>query len=550
MVHLKRFLPVFFAIILLFAAVGCGSSDNQANILSQEIGQKTVTEEGVLKALGVNLGQKGTHLLQKNTNEIVLVFSNYVDLDSEKYLGKKVSVTGSLLKGKKGEKDVIAVESIQTLGAGADTALKVYEDADLGFRVEYPGILTPAKSQSRVAFQNSEDSGQMIVISRIALPSGMNLEKYLSDILDVAESARSSTTIGTLFGYQVASPDDALIDIYVESGNAVFDFSHLSEKSVSHDQYREYFLTMAKSFSLISQAKAPDAPTSEVTDDMKAPESTTNVSEEQKMKGADTQTPEVLIDDTAKEVPAVVSAPVAEPSPVNTTSEAEPPTDSTEKDSQKSVMISIQTNISTIAPDPSENGGWKTTKFEFVEPNYVYVEYNDATERRKLLLTFQNDGGSITTAVVGYFQTDEDENWETVSGSNAAYGKERIVYSGADSEESFTQLPGYRYFESSTYHFKIQYPSAWYFSGSAGVYSFSDKPVEADNTLVTLEVRKQGLSGISGASSEINGFTILVTEEEGVSVVYAGKDDSRSYRLSGAAFYKSILETMAGTITD
>ncbi|MBI2453257.1 hypothetical protein HYV56_00985 [Candidatus Peregrinibacteria bacterium] len=112
-------------------------------------------------------------------------------------------------------------------------------------------------------------------------------------------------------------------------------------------------------------------------------------------------------------------------------------------------------------------------------------------------------------------------------------------------EEESQPLPlqsGYTLFESSSLHFKIQYPSSWYFEGTSGTYYFSDKPIGENENLLTLEIAQ---------GSEIPNEKIKKTEEEGKMLfVVRSNIEGRVYKIKTSKDNEKIAEIMAKSIED
>ncbi|MFA6917558.1 MAG: hypothetical protein WC285_01825 [Candidatus Gracilibacteria bacterium] len=111
-----------------------------------------------------------------------------------------------------------------------------------------------------------------------------------------------------------------------------------------------------------------------------------------------------------------------------------------------------------------------------------------------------------------------------------------------NSEVFTADIEGMSSFESSIYHFIVQYPEDWYYAGVKGTtpdilhrYAFSDKSVDGDSGLVNLEVMAE--SKPNGQSTSGGIFTVYTTV------------DGRTYKISGETAYKDIILAIAKSIT-
>lgn len=106
---------VFFFAIILLTTTGCFSKNTIGS--SQETTGKPKIERldsktGLLKSLGIDLGEKGSHLIEEENGQITLLYSDYIDLNNEKYINKKVTVNGKITIGTEGQKNILKVENI------------------------------------------------------------------------------------------------------------------------------------------------------------------------------------------------------------------------------------------------------------------------------------------------------------------------------------------------------------------------------------------------------------------------------------------------------
>ncbi len=89
--------------------------------------------------------------------------------------------------------------------------------------------------------------------------------------------------------------------------------------------------------------------------------------------------------------------------------------------------------------------------------------------------------------------------------------------------------------ESSTFGFKMSYPSSWYYLGDAGVYRFAAQDLEKDGSEALITMK---LNSSEAAGTRVDGAKVLVTV----------KVEGRSYTLSGPAEYQKLMQTMADSI--
>ncbi len=89
--------------------------------------------------------------------------------------------------------------------------------------------------------------------------------------------------------------------------------------------------------------------------------------------------------------------------------------------------------------------------------------------------------------------------------------------------------------ESSTFGFKMSYPSAWYYLGDAGVYRFAAQDLEKEGSEAML-------------SMKVNSGEAVGTRADGAKVSVTVQVEGRTYTLSGPAEYQKLMQTMAESI--
>lgn len=204
-------------------------------------------------------------------------------------------------------------------------------------------------------------------------------------------------------------------------------------------------------------------------------------------------------------------------------------------------------NLAAIAEVIKKTIDKKVTKFEFVEPNYVYVYYEntDGSEKRSELLTYEVSGeGEVSTTQIGLFKPGTQRDWEIISGENPIAKMERTVISVSDDvlAQVTTVKEGFRYLESKPLKFRIQYPSNWYYARSGNGYAFSDQPVSDSNVLLTLRITRSG-------GEEVIPRFLGINKLSGGKVSISYQDSTGTvYDIIGAEKYTDLISKMIQTV--
>ncbi len=424
---MKKFYIFITFHLLLIVLVGCfadtKSDQDQVASVDELVTGKFV---GELKPLGIQTSSNATHLLEQQNGEIIYLYSNFYNLDSERFFGKKVEVRGPVIPGEKREKDTLQVEKLSVVEEDFPSDLFKYEDSwDDGTSNEESEKDRDVDSEESSDDRNESDSQQ---------ESDLSEEDDLSS-KDDDENKELEQTLG----------DNS--DVSEESGNKDEDLALASNE-------------------------------------------------------------------------------------------------------QHAVISYVVKNIDSIVPENILQP--EVSRLEFVEPNYVYVEYSDDAGKKKVLLTYTMEGGNVTDhELIGYFVQGTDKDWDTKSGSNPVSAQPRTVVdvtSSGDVDESFEVEKGYRYFESSSYHFRAQYPSSWYYQGSSGHYSFSSEPVSAENTLVSLDILGEDLESVSGTDENFGEYKGKSVVNDDKITLYIERKKGGVFKIEAGISYEDVVKTMARTI--
>jgi len=491
-----------FLILTPLFITGCFGGDENTNIQVQEPVQEKYI--GVLKSLGGMSVGEGTHLLEKTDGTNIRLKSLNINLDSDKYLNKKVEVRGTVTKATDG-KDLMDVKSIDLAEESTETALTVpgvskdYQNTNLGIKLTYLDNWTVKEETNTVTFSEPKPAAadaqittletDSVIVTRYANPSKKTVEGFLNlpdDPSLLMDSGYIQTKVGVdqLDGLKKQSAAQNEIDVYLSRNDYIYKISFKGTSSVNVINNRNTYFSILASFQFTSMT----------------PETLV------------TPPAEATTETTATETTMTTTTPVATTETTNTPSNS----------SYGVVSQYIAQSINNIAPEASTSGTWSAYSFEFAKPNYVYVIYGNGTDKKRVLLTYAQQGAELSTSVVGYFKPGETTSWTRVSGENPVEGAEKTVISVSDTgtQEEAVVKEGYRYFESSSYHFQAQYPSNWYYSGSSGSgdtlhhYGFSNAPVENGNEMVSIDI-------VSGSVPA--GTTLSLGSNQGTKVVSSGE---------------------------
>lgn len=542
------------------AVTGCFGGEEDTSTTAEVTQEKRI---GTLKSLGGMSVGEGTHLLETQSGHTIRLRSNNIDLNQEKYLNKKVEVRGVITVASDG-KQVMNVLSIDlsedeeefdaVQGKEAE-----YKNADLGFLLTYLDSWTIDEDSDAVTFTSpvpkipdvEEDTEEdveeeildpdLVIVQQIPNPDKETIETYLelpADPNELINLGYTQSLIGVdqLEGLKKVSSDNLELEVWLSRDVYVYKFSFIGSDTPDTLNNRNTYYNMVSSFQFIGFSPEEDDDEDGEDDEIDLP-----VVDE----------PEIVEPDEPEVVEPEPDEPeIVEPEPeVVEPDEPEPVSSS----SYGVIAQYISQTINSIAPDESESGSWTATNFEFVDPNYVYVEYSDGSAERRVLITYNQNNG-LSTEIIGYFEPGETASWERVSGENPVESAEKTIVNITDEgvEETATVKEGYRYFESLPYDFNAQYPSNWYFSGTSGSgdvshhYGFSNEPIDDGNELVSIDIVSGSLP--SGTSISVGSHSGVKVYSGGEVAIYISRDDGKLYKVHGGTEYEQYVIDIAASI--
>ncbi|MFA6435711.1 MAG: hypothetical protein WCW30_01040, partial [Candidatus Gracilibacteria bacterium] len=492
------------------------------------------TFEGTLYSLGnpsVSEEEENvpTHLLGLENGTMIYAYSasSTVDLDDPSYKGVKVSVTGNLyLASEESDKDTLGITKIElvtleTATTSAAVEMRTFRHSTLNFTISY---------RSDWELQEGTVNGTGTAVTFTA-PVSLETETNL-DTLDIPRDTISIKVLENLQSlpieewYAIYATASSWSEAEIYSKSMVSRDQLPAVKSSTSDADPVYFVAYETTIFEISH--------SAVQTDYKLEYSTlfSDMLYSFDVHGVD------------EIIPTIVTIPTTETpasdSPTETTTPSETtPTTSTSSDHQATID-SLKTQLDSLIPD---SGDWTPTQYSFVEPDYVYVEYQDSTTGTKGRLLLK-ELSSDSFEVLAVFKEGETTDWTLVSGTNEASGLSQTSVN-AESGQSYSIPEGYALFESSSLQFSMPYPSQWYYSRSGDSFYFSDEPADVSNALVTLTILSTPVAAYRAYETTVETQSLDAQRY----IIEAPRDDSSGYSFIGFPDYKAIMETMAQGIT-
>ena len=485
-----------FAFISMFSFYGCQflqQKNEPVNVDEATQSRRT----GILKSLGgVRTSNQGTHLLQLDNGDTILLKSLQINLDDAKYIGKTVEVYGIMnyTTDKKQIMEVMSIDAVSEKSSQevAVTTWKDYTADSLGLALKYRDDLTlDASIPGQIIFKRdfvAQTSGsqettqlsnsithQMIIKSEM-LSQGETIVDFLkiqfaglkSDLpQDLLASGISKSKVGadSVDSYKVVNTDGgkSVVTYYIPVKSQVLVITLESGNDENTIEDQNLFYAMLGTL----QLSGTNVETQQVT----------NLEKDAVNDDVGTKTPASITITPSITSPASVNVPVAEKKVV-------------EESSKK--------------PDVSSNSKFET---------------------------------AVTSEVISVPKAD-------VSAPPITSGA-----TGATQE----QISGFTTMDSSSFKFTMQYPQKWFYNGTASTetgvirhYDFGTKPLDVQPGVASMDIMSGAIP--NGATQKVGDNTVTKVLSGDQITIYLKGSGSRVYKFSGPLGQESTLLQMAGSV--
>lgn len=274
MISLKKIAGISFFLMLLVLS-GCQGSDKVGDNVIDDV--PLDRRIGVIKSLGgVVTEGSGTHLLQLDDGNNILLKSVAINLDDAKYLNKMVELRG-VTSYTNGGKSLMEVQNIDILDQNfvpnetKSSGWELYENSDLGFSikvksdyeqtesddgVEFRKEVTPvSNAESNLAPLETELKPEEYIISLIATQKkeadlvsflGLDSTSESSLLADGYKKSRVGTQSLSAYKKQMGE----VISFFVEGEDYFYELKFESVNSTSRLAYENVFYEMVSGFTL------------------------------------------------------------------------------------------------------------------------------------------------------------------------------------------------------------------------------------------------------------------------------------------------------------
>lgn len=542
---MKKFLLAFIVVLLLVAA--------GYNFLQKKESIPQEAESALEKMIGVVSSSKEQALLNAPTPFLLTtdagekIHIDSINVNLKKYSKRRVEVEGAWNDGR----TIFNIEDIVSLGR--DTQSKqAFLSSDMGLKFSYPTVWSLTEGQNitgqrKIILTPYEiDENELQNINNIAIEMSENNRRLtarewleLDELFRPQNSAdqnvyqKATVGLAQLDAVKKTYASENKVEFYASRDLFMYKFAFSGVNDSDEDVSKNVFYELIAGFEFVPFTTS-----------------------------AGTSTPQLSAALNAEASPPLAAPLAAETIQVPAETIQTPPAQQTQNPSESSNSQLrttfgnyISSNISSLAPEPAENGTWQVNRLEFSYPgensaefNAIYVVYGDNNSLRKILLSVPDRASPQSMSQVAYFKPGESTDWQLVTGTDIARSQQRTVVTvGAESQETVVRS-GMRLLESRSFGIRIQYPSNWYWAFNSGGYNFSNRPLSAENVLLRLTKNPEVLPDTMAAIENLGGKPAQAGEwAESLTVCVQGE---AKYCLSGSLDQRATMMQMLETLQE
>ena len=487
---MKKLITIFFSLFLL---AGCF---NQPPSLEDRIrpseDQMNKNEYiGTIEPLELDIYQQGTHQVVTDSGFKYLIQSSNINLN--RYLGKKVKVSGSIVPGIGDGKDVLNVKMIELEDGDLTDEQNVYESTRFGFRFSYPSLWDLVESGDGLQLRLNRDWVDIQVFS-----TNMQLNAF---VFEREEGTGTAITVGNERAIRYTEGDTIKVYLSNPSKQKIYlitfnpDAQEDDEGNV--EQEKDHFYSLLESFELLRFVSREG--------DLCGGEEKITCPEDYRceLKGPDVNAEGICVpldEEATDETCPYISTPAncdryevseytASGCPIRYTcldSETEQPG---QKDfDQQALIRTIEKYQDKLLRHP----GAEIVRYELSkDERLIAVVYNSDDSLYKILFAFTPSANEFNFSEKAYFES-EGGAFVLISGQDLQEGLPKEVISLKQDDIAIVS-DDMRLYENPHKHFSVVYPKDWYYRsfGPADkvdwVVGFSDKALDSiDDSIVKL----------------------------------------------------------------
>ncbi len=537
--------------IMLVAACGNSAPDLEDRVDAEP---EASSYKGVIENFDIDIYNDGTHQIQTEDGEIIVIQSSIVNLNN--YLDKEVVVSGEMESSIDGKAKVFNVKEVVIEGGMEDGESNEYENSKFGFMFNYPSLWELLEETQSITLRGN---GKTIVVIDV-FSTDVELDEFVTS-KEIEDG--TPITIGSQRSLR-----------YTEEGEIRIYSSNPSKEKVykiifqGTDEQKEFFYSFLESFKvLVSKTKSgekcggkenivcPEEFRCELTsgeedaegicisvDDIEldldcpyvsTPTGCTNYETKNLNKDGCPTSYECLDEPEESMESEDFSAELDDEAMSD-----EPDEEVAEVSEVEKVVMVFTKHQETILPDGAE-----VVQFEVIDQqNLIAAVYLVDDQKFRTLFSYTSSADEFNFEKEAHFEAGEERDWILLDGEEVLIRYEqKIVKAGSDGGVQ-TILDGMRLYENPHKDFSVQYPKNWYYRSFGSIENTvwtvgfgEDSMDHVTDSKITLEI----LDEMSLGKKEMKGDNYLIEVE---------RDDDSHFLLTGPLEMKEELDDMATTI--
>ncbi len=546
---MKKISIIISAFLSLFLLAGCGEKLPDLEDRIVEEGETQTSYTGMIEPIEIDIYQDGTHKIVTKDGEIIIQ-SATVNLGQ--YIGKKVTVSGSMQKLIDNKSEVFIVEAIQLEEAGDGESL-IYENKRFGFRFQHPDLWERLEDTDGLTLR----SNGVNWVTMEVFDTDTELDEFIA-FYEIEDG--TPVTIGGQRSVRYTDPREIRLYIPNPSKGKVCKITFDQSKEGA-DARKDFFYSLLESFTLlVSRTREGEKCGGE--ENLTCPEEYRCELEsgEADAEGVCVPVDEEISDLDCPFIPAPSGCEDYEPASFNkdgcptsyrcldkpdelkeddVSSVSDEPEKAPAPPSEEEDVVAVFSKYQdTILP-----AGAEAEQFEVVKAQELLaVVYTVDETTFRSVFSYELSADEYNFVRKAHYKKGEERDWVLVEGDEA-----RILYDKTVIETdngSGIQIIGkdMRLYENPHKDYSVQYPKNWYYRSFGSIENtvwtvgFAEKPLDSVfEALITLRI----LDEASAGKKEVKGDTCFIETP---------RDNDSHFLLEGALEYKDVMDEMADTI--
>lgn len=518
---------------------------------------------GLISTFNLDLYQEGTHQLETDEGKVVIIQSPTINLS--RYIGKKVTIEGSMKTMIDDRGQVFTVKKIMLADTEGLDKMTDYQDLKQGFNLKYPAIWQLSENTDQLSFHVN---GKMWAQINILLST-----QSLSDFVADKEGGEGdAVTIGAQKSLRYIEEDQIRLYIPNSSRGKIYQlifFDDGEEAAI----YKDLFYDLVESFTpLTGSDSSPEGVTCGGQDSIQCEEGfrcELDSGEEDSLgvcvaiKTTSDQNPNcpfvplpssceryevrsrnknncplsyICLDENGDEEGQDVNSEKGEAQKEDADRETE--VGSTPSDPVVRVTEAFRKRQDQILSPAAE-----VSQFEVVEEqNLMAAVYVLSEVKMKTWFEYKPSANEFNFYEIAHYEEGEETDWELKDGKAVQITAPRKVIS-VDEERVMLVPDDRRLYENSRYHFSLFYPKDWYYRSFGAI----------ENSVWTGGFNDQSLDDIADAKISVSIQDNAVSQikkqaKGGAYIVTLPRDENTHFRIEGKLTYKADIDIMSESI--